>query len=259
MRVFLFLLYSTFAGAQPFSGAHAHNDYEHEHPLFDALHYGFTSVEADIYLIDGRLLVSHTRPILKAKTLDQLYLSPLDSIIKAHNGKVYPGYDGPFYLMIDLKSDGPAAYPVLKAALAHYPALSPSAVHRQAGAGTQGPVIIFLSGNRPMNAVLEDPGARIALDGRPEDVGKGYTSEVMPVISDNYRKWSSWSGTDEPTTKDLLSIKDLARRVHAEGKKLRLWAIPDNPVAWKELLAAGVDVINTDKLKDLSQFLSDRK
>src|SRR5882762_8781684 len=109
----LLLLSPLCARTQPFSHAHAHNDYEHDRPLFDALRYGFTSVEADVFLIDGKLLVSHTRPIFKARTLEQLYLSPLDSIIRANHGKVYQGYNGTFYLMIDIKSDGQATYTVL--------------------------------------------------------------------------------------------------------------------------------------------------
>ena len=32
--------------------AHAHNDYEHPRPLFDALDHGFKSVEADIWLVE---------------------------------------------------------------------------------------------------------------------------------------------------------------------------------------------------------------
>src|SRR5260221_14687206 len=103
MRIILLvlpLLSPLYASAQPFSHAHAHNDYEHDHPLFDALHYGFTSVEADVFLVDGKLLVSHTWPIFKTRTLEQLYLSPLDSIISANQGNVYAGYDGTFYLMI---------------------------------------------------------------------------------------------------------------------------------------------------------------
>jgi hypothetical protein len=244
----LLLLSPLYASTQPFSHAHAHNDYEHDHPLFDALHYGFTSVEADIYLVDGKLLVSHTRPIFRARTLDQLYLSPLDSIIRTNHGKVYTGYDGPFYLMIDIKSDGQAVYPVLKEALAHYTALFHS--HNSTG-----PVIIFLSGNRPKESVLKDRDAPVALDGRPEDVGKGYTVAVMPVISDTYGKWSTWNGIGRPAPEALQRIRTLAMRVHAEGKKLRLWAIPDNPVAWSELLGAGVDLINTDNLKELNQFL----
>src|SRR5262245_58578952 len=41
------------APTTPLRQAHAHNDYEHPRPLFDALDQGFCSVEADIYLVDG--------------------------------------------------------------------------------------------------------------------------------------------------------------------------------------------------------------
>ena len=58
---------------------------------------------------------------------------------------------------------------------------------------------------------------------------------------------------------DLQRVRNLAQRVHAEGKKLRLWAIPDNEMAWAELLDAGVDFINTDELKKLNDFLSQRE
>src|SRR5262245_1989348 len=58
----------------PLINAHAHNDYEHAHPLFDALDQGFASVEADIYPVDGELLVGHNRRDLKPeRTLESLY------------------------------------------------------------------------------------------------------------------------------------------------------------------------------------------
>ena len=98
----------------------------------------------------------------------------------------------------------------------------------------------------------------IAVDGHPSDVGKGFYSELMPVISDHYDNWSGWNGKTKPTSKDLKRIKELAQRVHAEGKKLRLWAIPDNELAWAALLDAGVDFINTDHLAELNTFLSQR-
>ncbi|MDH5250674.1 MAG: hypothetical protein OEW40_16890, partial [Cyclobacteriaceae bacterium] len=44
-----------------------------------------------------------------------------------------------------------------------------------------------------------------------------------------------------------------------ENKKLRLWAIPDNVNAWRVLLDAGIDIINTDKLQELNTFLLNRK
>src|SRR6202012_5513454 len=86
--------------------AHAHNDYEHTHPLFDALDNGFCSVEADISLVDGKLLVAHkpseTSP---EKTLQRLYLDPLRERVRANGGRVYP--NGPeFTFLIDLKKNG---------------------------------------------------------------------------------------------------------------------------------------------------------
>src|SRR3954469_7012674 len=72
-------------GAQviPLEHAHAHNDYEHARPLAEALEHGFTSVEADIWLVDGQLLVAHDRDkVDTARTLESLYLAPLRKSIQ---------------------------------------------------------------------------------------------------------------------------------------------------------------------------------
>src|SRR5438046_10430632 len=45
----------------PLTRAFAHNDYQHARPLNEALECGFCAVEADIYLVDGKLLVAHDR------------------------------------------------------------------------------------------------------------------------------------------------------------------------------------------------------
>src|SRR6476469_3187502 len=50
--------YDTASQAEPLQQAHAHNDYEHQHPLRHALDHGFTSVAADVSLVDGQLLVA---------------------------------------------------------------------------------------------------------------------------------------------------------------------------------------------------------
>jgi hypothetical protein len=49
-------------------------------------------------------------------------------------------------------------------------------------------------------------------------------------------------------------------RAHAKGQRVRFWATPDDaghrgPV-WRELLAAGVDLINTDDLDGLREWLA---
>src|SRR5205807_5564118 len=94
----------------PLIHTHAHNDYEHKRPLFDALDNGFCSVEADVFLVDGELLVAHTRKEVKPeRTLEKLYLDPLRKRIKANGGKVYPG--GPtIFLLIDVKTEAKPTY-----------------------------------------------------------------------------------------------------------------------------------------------------
>jgi len=248
--VSLHLLASLSSRAQqvnPHVNAHAHNDYEHTHPLFDALSNGFTSVEADVHLVDERLLVSHDKPGKEARTLEALYLKPLDSLIRINRGTVYVGYSQPVFLMIDCKT-APGIYPAILNAVAKFPKLM--------CAKENCAVKIFLSGNRPLSDMVRDGYRGLGIDGHPEDVGKGYSPELMPVISDHYGNWSSWKATSPATPSDLQKIRELAKQVHSEGKKLRLWAIPDREEAWKALLDAGVDMINTDRLAALSQFLT---
>lgn len=67
--------------------AHAHNDYEHELPLFDALDHWLKSVEADIWLVDGELLVAHDQDqVQPGRTLRSLYLDPMQTVVAQNNG-----------------------------------------------------------------------------------------------------------------------------------------------------------------------------
>lgn len=251
LRLFFPLLFSClpcFAqGPWPHPNAHAHNDYLHRRPLHEALENGFVSIEADVHLKKGKLLVAHEHTTAHSPTLETLYFIPLDSVIKRNGGFVYAGSKTPLYLMVDSKTEGEATYQALKELLNHYPRL------RCTASGCA--VKIFLSGERPRAAMIKEGYNGFGIDGRPDDVGKGFSPELMPVISDTYANWST-SKKATPDDNDLQRIKDLARRVHSEGKKLRLWAIPDNELAWKGLLNAGVDLINTDQLHELHTFLS---
>ena len=44
--------------------------------------------------------------------------------------------------------------------------------------------------------------------------------------------------------------------VHQGGKKIRFWAAPDNQNSWRRQMDLGVDLIGTDKIQELSSFLS---
>jgi len=51
----------------------------------------------------------------------------------------------------------------------------------------------------------------------------------------------------------LNVLVDAAR---ARGQRIRFWNTPDTPAAWSALRGAGVDLINTDRLTELRDFLS---
>src|SRR5262249_2179377 len=104
----------------PLANAHAHNDYEHKRPLFDALDRGFTSVEADVFLVDGNLLVGHDLKALRPeRTLESLYLAPLADRVKQNGGHVYSKASR-FFLLIDIKDDPRQTYRELQKLLAKH-------------------------------------------------------------------------------------------------------------------------------------------
>ncbi|MCH5686690.1 hypothetical protein LWM68_21950 [Niabella sp. W65] len=60
------------------AAAHSHNDYLQKFPFWQAYYEGFGSVEADVFLKEGNLVVAHTAgEIDKERTLEALYLKPL--------------------------------------------------------------------------------------------------------------------------------------------------------------------------------------
>src|SRR5258708_39034887 len=75
---------------KPLPHAHAHNDYLHRQPLRDALEHGFTSVEADIFLVEGQLLVAHDEKDARPdRMLTGLYLDSLRQRARANGGLVF--------------------------------------------------------------------------------------------------------------------------------------------------------------------------
>lgn len=243
----------------PYYNAFSHNDYMRRHPLADALDAGFNCVEADCYLVDGRFVVAHDLPADTARYryLEELYLQPLFDRIEANGGKVYPGAERPFYLMIDIKRDGDNFYTALR------PLLEANADKfcsvDTAGTFNEGPILLFFSGARPMQTLPAQTSTRYAfLDGNFEELGKDIPASLMPVVSDDYRDYLHWNGFGTMTDSDLKVMRDLIAGAHAEGKMIRFWGAPDTE-SWARLqLAEGVDIVGVDNLGALAGILSEQ-
>lgn len=242
--------------AQQIVPGHAHNDYLNRPALFEALDAHLASVEADIHFMKGDLYVAHVRPLRRnqKRSLENLYLKPLFEHVQKNGGKVYEDYDGPFYLMIDFKGGSVEMYNRLVELLEQYKSML---TIMENGEVKQGAVTVFLSGSRPFEAVANSEPKLCFLDGRPSDIGKQISSVLMPVISDHYKNHLKWNGTGEMPEEEELKLRKLVSQVHAEGKKLRLWASPDNPNAWKTFQRLGIDFINTDTPKKFAAFFKE--
>ncbi|MEU6992097.1 phosphatidylinositol-specific phospholipase C/glycerophosphodiester phosphodiesterase family protein [Streptomyces sp. NPDC046465] len=245
---------------RPLLRAHAHNDYEHPRPLLDALDHRFNSVEADIYLVDGQLLVAHDPVDLDpTRTLESLYLEPLAARVRAQHGSVYRGdHRVPFQLLIDIKTEGAATYTALHRHLRPYRRLFTTYAH---GKVRRGAITAVVSGDRAARVPMEAQRIRHAFyDGRLLDLGTAAPASLVPLISDNWALNFGWQGTGPIPAAERDKLRGIVARAHARGQRVRFWATPDLPgpqrdAVWGELLAAGVDHLNTDDLAGLETFL----
>lgn len=242
---------------EPIAG-HAHNDYLHDHPLWDALSYGFTSVEADIYHAGGAMHVGHDAiQAAQGRTLADLYVTPLVDLVRSRGGTVYP-CTGPLQLLVDFKDEPEGNIAALEGLLAQYPDVF---AHRSGGRLVPGPVQVVVSGARPLATMQGTDPAYTFYDGRTGDLTGPLTGDFMPLISDNYLSQFTWLGVGPMPADQRAKLDAFVAGAHAKGSRVRFWGVPDlaGPARdnlWATLHEAGVDHLNTDDLAGMDAFLS---
>ncbi len=269
--LFLFLLYpsvvcSAIAPGSPAADtlaprfpAHAHNDYMHERPLFDALEHGFRSMEADVFRMGDSLFVAHNRKdISPGRTLRALYLQPLAGSLSADASAV--DGTGPLILLVDIKDDGLSTYRLLDHILSEFREI----LCRMSPEGyVPGQVMVVVSGNRPIDYMSRQSERLAFVDGRLENLTEEISPQLMPLISDRWTRYFSWKGEGPMPEKERTKLEHYVQLAHEKGQMIRFWATPDAPgkereAVWSELLEAGADLINTDDLEGLREFLNSR-
>ncbi|MCX6296543.1 MAG: phosphatidylinositol-specific phospholipase C/glycerophosphodiester phosphodiesterase family protein [Bacteroidetes bacterium] len=237
--------------------AHSHNDYKQQHPLTDALKNKFISIEADIFLINDQLIISHTYPLFKKhNTLEYLYLKPLLDSCDKHNGKVYEGCNESLTLLIEIKSDKEKTYPVLKKLLEKYQSILSK---YENGTVIFKGVTVIITGKKPYS-IMENEQIRLAfIDEDLLQIDKPYNKSLCPLASTKYANVLKWKGKGKFPNDEKNKLISLTAEVHLQGKKMRLWASPENKYVWSELLNCGVDLINTNELEKLHLFLTEEK
>ena len=228
------------------ANTHSHNDYEQRTPFWLAWNEQFGSIEADIWLVNGTVLVGHDRKELEVpRTLEEYYIKPLAACVKRNNGYPYSDTARRLQMLIDVKADSVNTLAALIKLLNKYPALEHS------------PDITWvISGNRPSPVLYPTYPPFIAFDGILHDT---YTSKELAriaMMSDDLKYYTKWD--------TRIGIPDTARKVlaaaihhsHALHLPVRFWDAPDFPAAWRTLEELQVDYINTGHIRELASWLN---
>ncbi len=233
--------------------AHSHNDYEQSRPLFEALESGFGSVEADVFLVQGRLLIGHSVQSLKPhRTLESMYLDPLRAWFKAHPDSSQRRK--PLQLLVDVKTEANSTWIALHSVFTNYSDL----LTRFESTNTiKQSVMVVISGNRSVELMQQQQPRYAAYDGRLEDLTAPTprTSAFMPLVSGAWPSFFKWRGHGEFPELERKQLQAWVLLTHQQGRTLRFWGAPDELNTWRELASAGVDWINTDHIVALADFL----
>lgn len=227
--------------------AHSHNDYHQTVPFWTAYNAGFGSIEADVFLKDGKLLVGHDpHELTDERTLQKLYLDPLSEVIRKNKGNIYPDAGKKLVLFVEMKSDYKTELPVLANLLqTKYQDL------------IKNPGLKFIiTGHLPEPSEFKNYPDFLYFDG---DFTKNYTPEQLKrvgMFSSNLGLYTKWHGKGIMRDEESAKVRAAVQKAHALGKPVRFWAAPDFPNAWVNLIDAGADYINTDHISELATFLN---
>ena len=245
------LILLTSANAQGYNASRifAHNDYARALPFYTAYELQVGYIEADVFLMDGEILVAHHKQEIESgKTLETLYLKPLLKQINKNKGSVYQDPSRTLTLMVDLKTEGDVTLRAVVDQIEKYPdLLSCSTLH------------FLISGSVPDPVKWNDYPPFIYFDGRP---GISYTPEQLKkisMISTSFGAHINWNGSGKIPEKAQNKIRVLVDEAHSKGKKFRFWATPDFQNAWQELMDLQMDVIVTDDVTALAAYLNNQK
>lgn len=220
---------------------HAHNDYEKPEPLLNALRNRAFTIEADVYPGDSLYVAHDKKDIAASKTLVSIYLQPIIKMFAVHGGYISTDTAYAPNLMIDIKEHNELVIPQLIKLLAPYRNVFDRTVNKHA-------VQVVLSGERGNITAWQNYPSYILFDGRPYETYDNTTLDRVAFISDSYMNYIQ--------PKDSIDIKlnKLVLDTHKKGKLLRLWATPDDQTYWNKFYHMGINIINTDKVKECSGF-----
>ncbi|PPJ52216.1 hypothetical protein CBER1_09745 [Cercospora berteroae] len=258
---------------------HSHNDYWRDTPLFDAIHAGCTSVEADIWLDESNeaLQVGHShRELSQNRTLQKLYIEPLLGLLDQQNSADDDTTSGIFpmtpnqtlTLLLDFKTD-PST--LLAHVMDEISSLRKQGYlsYCQDDRFVEGAVTVVATGDIPLSLFSQDSAHNrtvftdVHLD-KLDDFTTSSENTTNPTIGPcgsqgGYYASTSFHASIGSITRGSLSssqlqlIREQVAAAQRAGLKARYWDTPSWPTSlrnyvWQTLVGEGVDVLNVDDL-----------
>lgn len=228
------------------ANAHSHNDYLSSTPFYLAFKNGFGSIEADVFPIDGILYVAHEKKQIQSQqTLQNLYFLPLFNEFTA-------GRMRKLSLLIDIKENYKISLPLLineLKQLNQYLSVP----------GKPNYLTIIISGSRPAPADYKNYPDYIFFDSDPKSRHMVNEWDRVALVSMSFSRISGWKGRDALKRKDRKALRNIIDSVHAAGKPIRFWGAPDTKTSWKWQMKLRADLIGTDKIDELANYLKNEK
>lgn len=232
--------------------AHAHNDYLHEKPFFEAYSLQYGMIEADIFRQNNELMVAHERKSIKLEnTLMTLYINPLLAKLKENDGKAYA--DGKrLRLLIDIKEEGDKVLRLLEKQLKPNRHLFDTENNSNA-------VQIIISGDMPKSEDFNNYDSIFNFDGRPKMEYSKQSFQRIALVSTSILDFVKWNKAGIYSEKETLNLRSFVDSVHHVGKMVRFWATPNTLTSFQTLTDLGVDFIGSDDLMLLTEFIKNKE
>jgi alkaline phosphatase len=226
--------------------AHSHNDYKNNIPFYRAYEKGFGSIEADVYAVNGQLMVAHDKKDISAtRSLKNLYINPLIEKLNRDTQRH-------LRLLIEIKEDYKAVLPLL------IKELKPLEKYFSYD-GHPGRLSIVMTGAVPPAASMPGYPAWMSFD---VDHLDGFTPDEwkrIGLVSFPMSKYVHWSGKGVLNPEEISRVTGGIDSVHRAGKMVRFYETPDTKSTWLAMMRLGVDVIGADKIEELGDFLNKKE
>lgn len=237
--------------AQPPVLIHSHNDYAQRVPFYQAYAQQVSSIEADVFLHDGQLLVGHDVEDLRADmTFEALYVEPIVTLFARNGGRAFRDSDRTLQLMVELKSETDPTLRAVAALLGRWPEVFDPEVNPAA-------VRVAVTGRVPAPEAFDRYPRFLGFDGAWDADYTPEQLERIALISTNFRDFSQWNGKGTIIPAEKARLEAVIDRAHEQGKPVRFWNAPEGTTVYYTFYDMGIDYINTDKPEVCAAFFAD--